>query len=274
MVRLFSVLALMTLLLAACGGGDSGGDNGNDENAGSGESQSGIYWERSRTHVVFRADVVSADSEEDFFARSEIPPCTIYGDGRVVWNTQSENPAEGVRVGPVDDQRIRNFVERQTVARNIYSYDARADLQGDTVQPVVRTLTIHVSGREHVTDSYADWEDGYYEDVLEECRNLSPRPQVYEPKGAWLRVREEPYNPQRPSVIWEPDVTQLDLDEIAEDGEPVWVTGQVLRILWAYRERSPIDLQFGQQSGNFLIALEIPGVTRHSRPAPEDADLG
>lgn len=264
-------LTLLTLiaLAAACGGG------GNDDDDSPGPANADdplaalIQWDRSPTAVVFRAEVTSADAETDFFARAEIPLCTIYGDNRVVWTVEGvDDPLEGVLTGPVDDVRIRSFVDTQTVYRGLYTYGQEADLQGDSEPPVVETMTIAVNDLVHVTDIFSGWSETMFQDIVTDCRNLSPRPQIYRPTGAWVRALARPYNPNQPSVLWEPEVTGLDLSELAASGEPVWVTGRTLDLLWTYRMRAALDTQYSQAEGNFVVALEIPGVTRFSPPAP------
>ncbi|MFW5748435.1 MAG: hypothetical protein ACOCYT_02345 [Chloroflexota bacterium] len=266
MLRLFALFLLVSLL-TACGGGDN--TDGESDVESVSDPAAVIQWDRNPSNIIFRADIASADAEEGFFARSEIPLCTIYGDGRVIWLSESAaDPIDSVLTGPVDDQRIRFFVENVTFYRDIYSYGAEADLQMSETPPIVETLYINVNDVEHVTDMFSGWDDQYFESIVTECQTLSPRPQIYRPDGAWIRVREESYNPNQPSVLWDADVTGMDLAEIAASGEPIWVTGRLARLFWSYRTRAPLDLQYSQGAGNFVVAMEIPNLTRFSPPAP------
>lgn len=231
-----------------------------------------IQWERDPSYIVFRADVSpDPNPPSTFIVGGEVPFCTIYGDGTVVWTEESPN---GMRVlfGPVDDERIRRFVNWITVAKGIYTHGEELDLQMSSVTPVVETLYIHVNGIPHKTDAFAEWEPNYFIDILTECRTLSPQPQIFEPTGAWLSVQSAPFNPNANTVLWEPSVAGIDLNAIAQSGEPQWVTGQGLRLLWTYLQRSSPDLQFGQLDGNFVIILQIPNVTRtYPTPPPPPA---
>lgn len=267
MKRIVFVLAILAMVLAACGGGGDDDSSTDGGNAGSDLSEV-IQWDRSPTNVVFRSDVVAPGSEDDLFARAEIPPCSIYGDNRVVWTVESEDPLDSVLFGPIDDPRMRAFIDTQTVFREIYTYTEEAALQLDPELPAYEQLFINVNDLEHRTDIYSNWPPDYYEEITEECRTLSPRPQIYRPSGAWLRVEERPYNTNAPSIIWDPEVTGVNLAEIATSGEPIWIEGDQLNLLWTYRLRGSFDLQYGQQEGNYVVGLEIPGVTRHSPPAP------
>lgn len=228
-----------------------------------------IQWERDRNYIIFRADV-SPDPDPDraFLLSGEIPFCTIYGDGTIVWTQETVSGAIKVLFGPVDDERIRYFVELLTVYRGFYNYGQELDLQMSESPPVAETLYLHVNGIPHTTDSFSDWSNDYFLDIVTLCKELSPQPQEYLPQGAWLRVREAPFDMNAPSILWEPSVTGIDLRAIADSGAPQWVSGRGLHLLWTYLGRSSPDLQFGQLDGNFIVSLQIPNITRSVPDTP------
>lgn len=222
-----------------------------------------IQWERDPSYIVFRADVsANLNPTNTFLIDGEIPFCTIYGDGTVVWTEETGVGNVRVLFGPVDDERIRRFVAWLTVAKEIYTYGEGLSLEMSSITPVVETLYLHVNGIPHLTDGLSGWKPNYFIEILDECRRLSPQPQIFEPTGAWLSVSEAPFNNNASSVLWDPTVTGIDLRAIADSGQPQWITGQGLRLLWTYLQRSSPDLQFGQMNGNFIIVLQIPNVTR------------
>ncbi len=265
--RVLVLLALwiLSLVLAACGGG---GQTPNVQDAPVRlPSDEVIRWDTSPSHIIFRADITSANDSEDFFARTEIPQCTVYGDGRVVWTTRADNPLDSVLTGPVDEPRIRSLVSYLTF-EGIYTYGTLADVQTSVVSPIVQTLYLNVNDIDHTSDLYGGWDETFYDNVLEICRTLSPRPQIYRPPALWVRVMEQDYKVNAPSIIWDPAVTGIDLAEIADSGEPRWLDGRVVQLFWAYRMRSPLDLQYAQNGRTFVVALEVPNLTRFSPPAP------
>lgn len=262
MKRLMSLSLI--LLLAACGGGGND-DNNNTDQSGGGEV---IQWDHDPSAIIFRADLTGGNNDP-FFTLGEVPVCTIYGDGTVVWTTSVGDPTAEVLFGPADEPRIRRFIENQTIIREIYTYDAQADIVEFGANPVVETLTITVNDVTHTTDGFAEWPPNYFEDIVTECQTLSPRPQIYQPTdGAWVSVERRDHNNNSPSISWNPEETGLDMGTVADSGEPVWVSGALARALWAQLRRSAPDVQFGQESGSYVIVLQLPNITRTSPPRP------
>jgi hypothetical protein len=260
-------LIVLALALASCQvlGRESGGQ---EQNA---QAPTTIRWDRSPSTVVFRVDVTGGEQASSFYARGEIPPCSIYGDGRVIWTTEASGYETQVLIDRVDDDAIRGFVEFLTYQERIFSYGAEADLLPPTdIEPVVETITLAVNDRTHVTDSFSGWDIDYFRNMLDACRELAPAPAIYEPPGAWLSVIEVSYNSNLPFIQWNAEASGLNLASAAASDEPQWITGQNLRVLWNLLLRSRPDVQFGQAEGTYQIALQVPNVTRDSPPPPED----
>jgi hypothetical protein len=262
------LMLMLIVLLAACGGGDedtpevnvqtTGGDNLDDNLA------EVIQWDTDPETIVFRAELSVPDSDQDRFMRSQIPLCTIYGDGRVVWPTVAEDPSNNVLFGPVDDVRIRRFIDNITVLYRIFTFTEEAPFQDFGEIPEAYRLIVSVNGQTHVADDYGGLDEQIFEDILERCQMLSPRPQIFLPDGLWVRAEAQEYDNNAPSVVWDSEVTGIDLREIATSGEAQWASGRIARILWNYRQRSASpDLQYSQDGGIYTVTLEIPRVTRH-----------
>lgn len=260
--------SIILVLLSACQ--SIVGDTGATETpAPPPESNTIIQWERDPSYIIFRADISpDPDPTNAFIMSGEVPFCTIYGDGTVVWTQEVSAGGGQVLFGPADDARIRRFVEWLTLYKEIYTYTAELDTDISTVTPIVETLFLNVNGIAHTTDALGGWQPGYFAEILAACKELSPQPQIYEPQGAWLSAIEAPFDNNANSVLWEPSVTGVDLRAITDSGEPQWVTGRGLQLLWLYLKRSTPDLQFGQLDGNFIVVLQIPNITRVS-PTPE-----
>jgi hypothetical protein len=259
---------VMLLVLASCRGENSGGGDGGQANNPA-SSDNPIYWTRTPDSIVFRADVVGGQPTDSITARSEIPNCTIYGDNRVVWiNTAADNTAQ-ILFDVVTDDVIQRFVTDLTISDQIYTYPAGAqNLPPSTTKPVVETLTVNVSGREHTTDAFGGWTYTYYENILNRCKALSQSPVLFEPTEAWLSVQEIPYDTNRPLRIWDSAASGLDLAAIAQSGEPQWITGDNVRSLWNILQSGGAEVQLAQDVGNYQIALQIPNVTRDAPAAP------
>ena len=275
------VLAVLMLMLAGCQI-----LAGNDDSDGAGTvnvTPIVINWDRNQTAVVFRADITGGTNTDRIFMRSEVPLCTVYGDGRVVWTSEND---EGTQVlfDTLSDDFVRTFIENLTIFRKIYSYDLIPDepdpeetqpvelptLQpiDEGAQPVVEQLELTVNGVRHIADSRSGWPADYFTDVLGDCSQLSKTPIAFEPDGGWISVEVIEYNSDVPVISWDAGGSGLDLAQVAESGEPRWVTGRTLLVLWVLAQQPPANLQFQQDDATFHLAVEVPGVTRNSPPAP------
>lgn len=261
----FFISVIFALVLASCqalGGGDSPNQ---PVQPGSG---SAVQWDRSPSNVVFRAEIVGGDNADAFHTRSEIPDCTIYGDGQVVWTTGGGDQGQ-VLFDRLSDDQIQRFVEQLTLARGIYNYEAGAEPElFSDVEPVVEQLTLSVNNRTHITDSMGGWDFEFYQVILNQCRDLGQTPTIFEPEGAWVSAIATEYTTTLPTVSWSASGSGVDLAELAASGERQWVTGRIARALWVLLRDSSPDLQFNQATGTYQIALEIPNVTRDAPDAP------
>ena len=257
MWRLFFVLVF---LLAACSSGSA------DPQQASSEF---IRWDRSPQTVVFRADVVSKDEAQSFRARNEVPPCTIYGDNRIVWLNDLGDFTTQVLWDNLTDQQISDYIQYLGIVEGIYKHDARADLQPPSdIAPVVETLSVFVNERQHVTDSFSDWELDYFQRLLNVCQTLSSSPILLEPQGAYVSAQQVEFDSNAPTLLWQGDAAGLRLADLAGSGERRWITDQNLKILWDIMRSSSPQLIFVENSTPYQVAVEVPGFTRTSPAAP------
>jgi hypothetical protein len=264
MTRLLMV-AILSILLAGCavfGGDDSSPQSQADSVI--------IEWDRSPGAVVFRAEVVGGDDENTLYRRNEVPLCTIYGDGHVVWSNSSYEDGSQVLFDRVTDAQIGRFVDQLVTYWEVYNHDAGLDLLISEARPVVEQLTLTVNGQTHITDAFGGWDYNYFLEILNTCATLGETPTVFEPHGGWVSAERVTFNAMAPVNSWNAEATGLDLDALATTGERQWVSGQVLRVLWFWIHNSPPTLQFAQSGGVFRVALEVPSVTRDSPPPPEN----
>jgi predicted small secreted protein len=270
------LLALFALVLAGCQALGGGGDDGGDSGDGGGEAFDPnllVNWERDPYQVIFRAQVVGGEDEQDpFYVRNEIPACTIYGDNRIVWQGYAADNTSQILEDRLTDQVINTFVQDLTVAYRIYTYDARAEMlpPGDMV-PVIEQLTLNVNGEEHVTDVLSEWEYQYYEEILNRCQNLSETPVLFEPTGAWVSAREAEFDNTLFIMPWDGEAEgSVNFAELAASGERQWIEGNLVLLLWEMIRNNPPNMLFEQaEQGVYRVALEIPGVTRVSPPPPD-----
>lgn len=262
------VLISMAMMLAACGGNTAApGASG----PGEVDPESVVRWPRDPQHVLFRAEIVGADAtgEGAIYQLNDIPICTIYGDGRIVWTVSNAAGMEDVRFDLLNDETIMDFVNFLVVTNRVYTYEAGYDTRvPTTVQPVYEKLALNVNDVEHVTDAFAEWPAEYFEDIVERCKTIAPTPRVFEPEGAWLTTTTVDYNTSIPSLYWDAEAAGLSLLETANTGERRWIEGQNVAILWNVLRDNPPDIQFNEGQTYLNIALQIPGVTINAPLAP------
>src|SRR3990172_1691325 len=91
-------LWILSLALASCSvlGGDEDKTSEPVGNIPGGYRPSmAIDWDHDPSTIVFRAEVVGGEDDDAFYRRNDVPYCTIYGDGRIVWMTEPRAGYEG-----------------------------------------------------------------------------------------------------------------------------------------------------------------------------------
>lgn len=256
---------VLLLVLVACGGDDSPSAQ---TTAGDGV----IRWERDPLHVVFRAEVTGGVDMGSLPRLSEVPLCTIYGDGRLVWLRET-NFEDEVLFDQLDENAIVNFITYITVDERIYTFEEGYRFQVPRLEvPVYQRLMVDVNDRRHVTDEFADWppDYGYFERMLEACKDLARTPRTFVPSGAWLSVEITEYSRHAPEVVWEPEAAGLSFEEIYEEGGRRWIEGDNVIILWNLIRDNSFSIQFYERGNNYRIALQVPGVTIDAPAAPQN----
>jgi hypothetical protein len=262
MPRLLFVLLLLPLL-TACGGGDP-----NQPPPDTLGQNSAITWDRNPDTIVFLAEITGGGRENEFGARNDIAPCTVYGDNRVVWTNELNSYEVQVLYDQVSDDAIRLFVELFTVVDRLYTYPAAANLQlPSSTSPVYEQITVNVAGETFISDSFADWPADYYALLLDRCRTISSAPVLFEPTAGWLSVQAAEPDLSAPMYPWDSAASGVRLADLAVSGQRLWISDNLARVLWNLIRTSPPSLLLNEDGLVFRIALEVPRVTRYSPPA-------
>lgn len=227
-----------------------------------------VQWNKDPYAVVFRAEIVGGDNADSFYMLNDIPACTIYGDGRVVWVVDGGGTRE-VLFDFMSPEAVANFIVELGITRKFYEYKEGFPLQLPSASmPVYERLTLENNGVKYVSDSYSNWPYDYYNQTLQLCIEQATTPRTFEPDGAWISAQETPYDSRLPSLFWEADIAGLSFLTLAGTQERRWLEGTLVKILWQAIKENGLEVQFGEGEKYYRIALQIPGVTRDAPPAP------
>lgn len=228
-------------------------------------------WNPDASTIIFRADITGGSLPE--LARmSETAPCTVYGDGRVLWVNELDAFNTEVLFDIVPEARIQQFIDYVAFDENFYAQDARATEPPEgEIAPVIETITMDIGGRRHSADNYGGWDRGFYDRIVAACKSISNTPIRFEPTEAWLTVREVAMISDAPYVYWNPDEHEgLSLATLADHAtQPQWVSGQTVTELWRLLHSLPYTTLYGEGERSFQIGMQVPGITRDSPARPE-----
>ncbi len=226
-----------------------------------------ITWNRSPDQIVFRAEV-SGGNPDEFARRNDIPPCTIYGDNRVVWTVTNVGIDDTVLFDVLSDEVISTFARQLIEMYNLYQYTAGAELVGQSEPPVTEQLTLNVNGRDHRADAFGGLAYADYEMLRDACRSLSQTPIAFEPQGAWVSVQRVDYDPNRSSILWDANAWSWDLNTMSSNPNPQWLSDTEVRFVWSRIRSMGGDVRFESGEGTYQIALQIPFLTLNAPPPP------
>lgn len=231
-----------------------------------------INWPNDPSYVVFQIDIVGGPDEFD--NRNDIPLCTIYGDGRIVWLGDSQPGQTLVLFDIINAENVRNFVLNLAVNYDIYDYNALADVQPLGEQrPVYEQIQVNISNQSHTTDGFENWPTSYFTDILTECQNVSATPAQFEPGGGWMSATFANRSNDATIIDWNAEASGIDLAQLAVLEERLWVDNEVLPIMWNIMVTSPRNRVFRQDDSFYTVAFEVPSIHRQAPPAPTVEEL-
>lgn len=260
MRRGWLLLALVVLLLAACGDNDKDGDG----------SQLGLFdWSRDPEFIVVRLDNRPTEESPASLLNS-IPPCTLWGDGRVVWSTVGEYGAEDILEARVtDDAVIRAFLE-DIIGRGFYEWEDEL-IPSSEGSPVIESITVSLYDETRTVRRYSSWPQNSYNQILERCGQLSNTPVRALPAAGWVSAYEIPRDPSAPSWLWPPDAP-FTLRELAASQEERWLEHQLASEIWLSARERQGNIQVVERTGAaYQVAIVVPGYSRDAMAAPVEA---
>lgn len=279
--RAFALIAgLGILIVSGCGGGQPASPPA----SGSGEQTSApqatatsqpsgpvIAWDKTPGTIVVRLDRL-VDKEPDYQRLNRIPPCTLYGDGRLVWVNNVPPSGEEVLEAYLDDVAVRGFIEFIIREKRFYDVpDYAAQELPPTETAAMDSITLNLTGQQRTIRSYRPWPENMYFSILETCGRLSNTPAQFLPVWAWASAYSVPSAAAASRIGW-PPTGQFKMAELAASGDRVWISGPTLRQLWNIQRASFGTVLWIEGDKTYQVALQVPGVSRDAPPPPPGAE--
>lgn len=266
MRRSLLLIALMglSLILVACGDEDKPENTTNNTN-----SDMGLFdWNSDSDTIIVRLDSTS-NLATPAYTLNNIPPCTVWGDGRVVWLSRTDIGTQEVLEARINETTMRGFLE-DIINRGFYTW--QDDLvPPSTTDPLIETITVFLYDEVRTVRHYTNWPQDSYNRILENCRNLSDQPVLVRPEAGWISAYPVPRDTAAPSWFW-PTSAPFTLKELAENGEARWLEGGLATQVWLSAREPRSDIQVLERDGSaYLIAIAVPGISRDASSPPSQA---
>lgn len=258
----FTMLATLLIVgLAACGNQD---DDKKKDDSSNGDPGLGLFeWDRSPETIIFRVDdQINTETPAD--TANDIPMCTLWGDGRLVWvNVLSGNTE--VLEARVNDDQTRSFIE--TVIRTGF-YDWEDNIiPPDSDIHVLESITLNLYESSRTVQSYSGWSANGFEALREACAGLSEARALVVPTGGWMSAYEVEIESNAKVIPW-PRSAPFSLAELAASGTPRWIETPWAEFVWTNVTREGGNVQVREDDKAYVVSLQVPGISRDAPPAP------
>ena len=264
MRRLILLILIASLALAACGDEFPAAN----DDAESSDNLGLFDWERDANTIIARLDSLP-DQENAALITNSVPPCTLWGDGRVVWTSRDDNGAETVLEARIDEATMRGFLE-DIINRGFYDWEDEL-IPPSTSNPVVESVTVSLYDEVRTIRRHSNWPQNSFLRILTNCQTLSDQPVLVRPSAGWISAYSIPRDTLAPSWPW-PSNAPFTLRELTENGESRWLEGALATEVWLSARADRGDIQVIERNeGAYQVAIAVPGYSRDAAPPPEDA---
>src|SRR5690606_8229792 len=142
-----------------------------------------LEWERNPDTIILRIDE-RRDQEDPAVLANAVPPCTLWGDGRLVWTVSIENENQ-VLEARLSDEEVRRLLWDGIIQRGFY--DWRSDfIIPDGNNQTIQTITLNLYDEVFTVSRYGNWPVNGYHAILQSCLEVSSTPVLFIPTGGWL----------------------------------------------------------------------------------------
>jgi hypothetical protein len=257
----FTLLATLLIVgLAACNNKD---ENEKKDDGSDGDPGLGLFeWDKSPETIIFRVDDQgSLETPADL--ANDVPLCTLWGDGRLVWVNVLPGSTEVLEARISDDQ-IRGLVE--TIIRTGF-YDWENDILQPDADRVLESITLNLYESSRTVERYSAWPVNGFEALREVCAGLSEARALVVPTGGWMNAYEVELVSSAKVIPW-PRSAPFTLAELATSDTPRWVESPWAEFIWTNVAREGGIVQVREDDKAYVVSLQVPGVSRDAPPAP------
>lgn len=265
MKRLLLLCMMLIVGLAACGGDDDSAESDTDTTD---NGQLGaLEWERDADTIILRLDQ-RLNAGPPAQIANEIPNCTLWGDGRLVWvnalGTQQE-----VLEGRLNDDEIRSLIEL-VVFSGFYDWQSNYVIP-EINNPVISSITLNLFAEDRTVSRFEDWPADGFNRILEACQSAEETPALYLPNGAWISAYEVQNDGQAGSWRWLPDTAGFSLADVVDGQPPQWIEGDFAQYVWDNSITSLVTSYVLDADRAYELVVQVPGISRDAPPAPADS---
>lgn len=252
-LRLLLALLIGTAALAACRQETPASP------AQNGDNPLGLFgWDTAPDALVVRLDSFMSDASPAE-SLNHVPPCTIWGDGRVVWTSPAALIGQDVLEARIDDDALRAFVE-SIIGRGFYTWEDEPLVSLDQT-PLLEAITLSLYGDVRTVRRAANWPQNSFTRILDECRRLSPAPVLVMPSAGWVSAYPITLDPLLPSWPW-PRSAPFTLRELAESRQARWLEGDLAAEIWQSARETNGAMQVEERGAAYALAFVVPGYSR------------
>lgn len=220
-------------------------------------------WTRAADAVVLRVDRYPLEANAVAY-NSEIPACTIWGDGHLVLVNQLEDREE-ILEGYLSDETIRNVIQT-LVNLGFYQWENRTLPPSNTENTAVLSIILNLTDVSKTVQQYNEWESDAFDQILNLCSTATQTRAVVLPTEGWVYAMaiETPSNSTSVSWLARAPFT---LASLAESGQPQWLGSPWIdQYLWTLLRQNTGIIREGNQY--YQVYLAVPTLSRQSPPRP------
>lgn len=256
-------VAAFSAILAGCGSvsrpDDTASDPGLDR----------LDWEHDAATIIVRLDI-RENGNTSASNLNAIPPCTVWGDGRVVWVTRGVSGEEEVLETRATDDAIRTFLE-DIINRGFYTWEDEL-VSSDPNAGVTQSLTVYLYDDVRTVQRATNWPENGFDLILEKCQQLSPTPVLVLPWGGWVSAYPVARDDRLPHWYW-PETLDFTPAQMVANGEARWLRGDAVAEIWSMlRETVNRPQVIGPDEQAYQLALVVPGISRDAAAPPPGED--